>query len=138
MTPQEALDQAIVEAQKRFIYIPDAPTEDVWDTVREMEQRGGGDCDGWVLWCLARAADLCPAPGAYHFVEGTILRDGQTLGHAWAEVRVGADLQWADPTWGIDCERLAYYSDRTPWKSYPVDGEIMGQPEEYERESGSQ
>lgn len=127
MTPSEALDQAIVEAQKRFKYIADPPTLDEWDTVKEFEARGGGDCDGWVLWCLARAEDLARAHGCWWFVVGTVT-GGKATGHAWAEIRLPDGRLWADPTWGKPCERPEWYTDRTSTEAYPVDQEIMGPP----------
>jgi hypothetical protein len=136
MTPSEALDAAITASHARFRYLADAPTLDAWDTVAEMDARGGGDCDGWSLWCLAHAAARVPAPGAYWFVVGTVVRDGETLGHAWVEIRDGADRQWADPTWGMACRGVAWYSDRVPQRAYPMDGELLGLPVDYEEVRG--
>jgi hypothetical protein len=124
------MDQAIREARARFRYIPDAPTLDEWDTVAEFERRGGGDCDGWTLWCLARAAALAPQEGLYWFLRGTMTTEKQTIGHAWAEIRK-AERLWADPTWGWPCERPGRYSGRTPIRAYPMVGELMGMPTDY-------
>jgi hypothetical protein len=132
VTPREALDAAIVEAQTLFSYIADPPTLDEWDTFIEFQNRGGGDCDGWVLWCLQRAALLCGVTGCWYFVRGTVEQPtGEGVGHAWAEIRLPGERLWADPTWGRPCEPAALWTGRVPAVAYPVDQEIMGEATAY-------
>ncbi len=125
MTPRQATDNAVVEAQRRFRYIADPPLTDEWDTVREFTARGGGDCDGWALWAIWRAQGRCP--GEYRFVRGI----ASGIGHAWVEIR-DPDRLWADPTWGEPCHDPGWYSERTPQLAYLLAGEIMGPPTAYE------
>jgi hypothetical protein len=126
---QYALDTAILEARSRFRYIPEAPHVDEWDTPAEFEARGGGDCDGWTLWCLHRAAAEAPAEDVYWFVVGLV--DG--VGHAWAELRLpDGTRRWADPTYFLSCADPGWYSRRTPLRAYPLrpDG-LLGLPTVY-------
>jgi hypothetical protein len=136
MTPQQAMDQAIREAQSRFTYIPDPPKLDVWDTVKEFVARVGGDCDGWVLWCLWRAQQLTGLQGCWWFVEGLVQPyNPETDGHAWAMIDQRAfhvtELLWADPTWGNPCVDPGWFTGRRPLKKYRVDNELMLDPTDY-------
>ncbi len=129
MSPQEALDQAVREAKRRFQYIPDAPgaDRDIWETPKEVEQKGGADCDGLGVWAVARAMQLAPSD-QYWWVRGTV----NGMGHAWAELRNpdGTRL-WADPTWGLTTERPGWYSNRVPLKAYRWMGDIFSLPTDY-------
>ena len=128
MTPRTALNTALHEAQARFRYIADPTTLDTWDTVAEFEARGGGDCDGWTLWCLHRASLLAHAPGCWWLLLGLVYPYGPKDGHAWAGLELDGVWLWADPTWGQTCDTPDWWTDRRLTKRYRVEHEILSEP----------
>lgn len=118
-------------AVRRYRYIPDTVTVDgmtipvdVWDTLREFEQRGGGDCDSMAIFAIEMAER--DEPGAYYFVAGEVLIRGEWSGHAWVELRVSdTEILWADPTWGEvpqEPRALGYPATRRPVKCWRYAG----------------
>ena len=128
MTPEQAVNLYVREARARFRYIPDLPDWDEWDTVQEFEARGGGDCDGFSKWVLAKAWMECPEPDRYWLVVG----ETSAGWHAWVEVRYPDRRLWADPTWGYLCGDPSGYS-HIPYEAYPIKGRLLGPATRYLR-----
>lgn len=115
MTPETHLDQLITTARARFAYIPEPIGADEWDTVTEFESRGGGDCDGFVIWTLTKAILQNPTPSLYWMVIGQTANGW----HAWCELRYPTHRIWADPTWGLRCATPGSFN-RTPYEAFPM------------------
>lgn len=128
----ESVNRHIREARQRFVYIPDAPGVDEWDTVREFEGRRGGDCDGWVLWTLAESYREVPLKNFYHLVAGQVHTRKGVVGHAWGELRLPDSRLWCDPTWGLSVASIGCFSGRTPIEAYPIQGLLLGPAMRYE------
>lgn len=117
------LDNYVNQA-RRFRYIADADSpdplvrfmNDEWDTAKEFEARGGGDCDGFSLWTIERAAAVIDDPSArFYAVMGLIRQSGRWVGHMWVGTEVGGESRWCDPTWHeltMSPEALGYPSTR--------------------------
>lgn len=100
MTSREALAQAIRECQQRFTYRGEPQGDDVWQTPRETEALGSGDCEDLAVWSIATAWDLSQdedIAATFYLVAGT----AEGGGHAWVELidEQGVTL-WGDPTPG--------------------------------------
>lgn len=146
MNAKSALTDACF-AVRRYRYIPDEVTVDgmtipvdIWDTLREFGERGGGDCDGFACWTIEVSERNISRfqedqhGWAYYFVVGEVLqRSGVWAGHAWVELIEDGACWWADPTWGEGPqtkEALGYPRKRRPSKRWYYAGNGIFDEEE--------
>lgn len=125
MTAQDALRQATEECQ-RFPYRAEKPGMDLWQTPRETEHYGNGDCDDAAIWTIIRAHALCPSAALY-----LVAGDLRGQGHAWVEMTdERGETWWCDPTPGPGVPpihpRLWFFSYH-PRYAYRFDGTIFGE-----------
>lgn len=134
MTALDVLRETILDERRHYAYIPDPEgfdafsrlLNDEWDTAKEFEARGGGDCDGWVGHCVERGEEaeerLNQKPAAWYAVEGEVLWRGEWIGHHWVELVTRDGTYWADPTWGLAPADGAYPKERRPVKRWRYKG----------------
>lgn len=132
MTARETLDEYVDEA-RRFRYRVDSDSpdplvqafSDIWDTSREVEERGAADCDGLSLRTIDRAHDATVhdhgisgnSIGTRYAVAGLVRQRGRWVGHMWVALEDGGQTWWADPTWHLRCgspAALGYPDTRFP------------------------
>lgn len=140
MTPRDILRDTIRRLHAEgYAYIPDPEgfdamsrlLNDEWDTRKEFEARGGGDCDGWVGACIELCeeaeADLPHAagdvPAKWYAVAGRVKQRSQWFGHMWVVLDTPEGEVWADPTWNrgpAAPEALGYREDQKTATRWPV------------------
>ena len=131
MYPVDALRLACREAGERFLYLPEERGEELWQTPAGTEARGGGDCEDFALWAIARSVDLMRADGGA-FADSCewrlIVGDLPNGRHAWAELRLAGDVWWADPTpgYGAPVGHPRAFG-RTPLYAYRWEDGFLGQ-----------
>ena len=122
MTQLDALRQAVLECQQ-FPYRAEQPGSDLWQSPKETEHYGNGDCEDAAVWTIARTwalvegAELCLVAG--------VLAGG--VGPAWVELVDGAETWWADPTpgWGALVHPPGWFQGRTPRFAYRWNGSLF-------------
>src|SRR3990167_7898716 len=106
MTPLDALRQAVLECQQ-FPYRAEKPGSDLWQSPKETEHYGNGDCEDAAIWTIIRT---------------------------WA-LTEGAETWWADPTpgWGALVHPPGWFKNRTPLFAFRWTGSLFLDKFAYER-----